>query len=138
MAKILNADTLGARRQRLGQLMIEARRARNISKNRAWQLADISRGAYNRVENAEGQANDTTYWAIEALFEWEPGSISRYLEHDGPEPTSRSKTTVLRDDDRQRDLIDTARRFHGDEADRARVILDAYWHTLHSSNGSDD
>lgn len=124
------AEKKQARRKRVGELVVTARKQMGMSANQARQAADISRGAWDNVEKGAG-AQELSYFAAERLFGWEIGSIQRYIDNGEPEPGPAPATSVITDTPTERDLIDSVHRFETPEARRqAKAILDALWSSL--------
>jgi hypothetical protein len=128
---MVDLAALDTRRKRLAELVQARRRALHLSKNGARVAAEVSRGAWSNVEDGASAA-ETTYVRVEELLGWEPGSIIRYLKHDGPEPTlAAPEASVITDDNAKRDLLDTAAKFRTPEGRRvARAALDALWEQI--------
>lgn len=52
----------------------------------AAKAAGVNRGTWGAIETGAHKAQDSTYAQVEKFFDWEEGSIKRYLEEEGPEP----------------------------------------------------
>lgn len=128
------AAKIEERRRRVGELVVKARKERRLSALRACKAAGISRGAWGNVEDG-ARAQELSYTAAEQLFDWEIGSIERYIDGDGPEPGPAPSTSVITDDPTKRDLVDAVERFETPESRRqVLTFLDALYATVHDKD----